>query len=326
MAGRESPADDLFSDDYLRFFGGHLAEPVQVVATPFPTWTQACLEAGEGNGLAQGWFVTLGGNPGFGKTILSLNMAVGAVRQGFDVGYCSLEMSRHELASRVYRSAFGRDVVGDIGRSHSFDATKFRGLAEELGDFATRFSGRMFVNREPVTTIRGVMEFVRYLMDTHGVRVFFVDYLQLACQGGDDSIYKETVEIANSLRREAHAKRALVIGLSQFNRSTSSDFSRAPTAQGLHGGMILEASSDQVVLIDHSRWARDALQPHLARSWFLLDKNRHGPDVKGQGERDGIPFLYDFRRMQVREAMPDEGHMWPGRAGGRGKTADGSRG
>ena len=74
--------------------------------------------------------------------------------------------------------------------------------------------------------------------------------------------------------------------------------------------MSLEANSDQVVLLDHSRYEQDPLKSHLARTWMVLDKNRHGP-------RGSFPVEWDYRTLSIREALPDEEAEWPQHPGGR---------
>ena len=92
-----------------------------------------------------------------------------------------------------------------------------------------------------------------------------------------------------------------IVNLSQFNRQTSSEYNIRPRPQGLWGGMILEATSDLVLLLDHSRYVRTG---HEAKTWVLAAKNKHGPT----GE---IPVHWDYRTLQMREAKPDEEHEWP---------------
>tara|TARA_Y100001960_G_C14366910_1_gene677175 strand:+ start:59 stop:280 length:222 start_codon:yes stop_codon:yes gene_type:complete len=70
---------------------------------------------------------------------------------------------------------------------------------------------------------------------------------------------------------------------------------------GLFGGMILEASCDLILLLDHSRYERDG---NTAKTWLIVAKNRHGPTVE-------IPIEWDYRTLSIREADPDEESSWP---------------
>jgi replicative DNA helicase len=71
----------------------------------------------------------------------------------------------------------------------------------------------------------------------------------------------------------------------------------------LIGSSSLENDADQVLVLDHSRYAR---QGDLAKSWAILGKNRHG----GTGS---IPIEWDFRTLTMREGLPHELREWPDR-------------
>ena len=64
-------------------------------------------------------------------------------------------------------------------------------------------------------------------------------------------------------------------------------------------------NGDIVLLLDHSRFARDEADRVIARTWLLVAKNRH----RAVGE---IPIEWNYRTLQVREALQDEEHLWPG--------------
>ena len=65
--------------------------------------------------------------------------------------------------------------------------------------------------------------------------------------------------------------------------------------------MILEASSDLVLLLDHSRYERHM---NSAMTYLCAAKNRHGPTIE-------IPIEWDYRTLSVREGDPHEEHLWP---------------
>ena len=108
-------------------------------------------------------------------------------------------------------------------------------------------------------------------------------------------------EIVTDLRSWTVENGAIMVMLSQFNRTTSSEYKLKPRAQGLWGGMILEASSDLVILLDHSRYSR---VDKIGKTWVIIDKNRHGPS----GE---VPIEWDYRTLRMREGLDDEVDSWP---------------
>ena len=93
--------------------------------------------------------------------------------------------------------------------------------------------------------------------------------------------------------------------LSQWNRTTSSNYDATPTAQGLWGSMVLEASADCIWGVDHSRFERadDALK---SRSFLACLKNRHGPSGIS------VPIEMDFTTLRIRDViLEEEPYDWP---------------
>lgn len=278
---------------FLENFHHRQLEPVDAVPTPLPSLNRICRDDGGGEGLAAGWFVTLGGNPGHGKSIAALNFCAQASAHAESIGYVSLEMSAQQLAARFYAIRSG-EPIAHLERGNFQEGTWERARA------AVDILPPLYVPERVSGAWGEVMEFVRTCRGL-GCRWFVVDYLQLIQIGAEEQLTRAISEITTELRAWAANTGSIVLALSQFNRQTSSEYSLRPRPQGLYGGMILEASSDLVLLLDHSRYKRDG---NHARTWLLFPKNRHGP----QGE---IPILWDYRSLQMREGLEDELHEWP---------------
>ena len=66
----------------LRHINKVKLDPVDAVPTPLPGWNNHCRDEGGGVGIARGWHVVVAGNTGLGKSLLSLNLAAGAIKHG----------------------------------------------------------------------------------------------------------------------------------------------------------------------------------------------------------------------------------------------------
>jgi replicative DNA helicase len=238
--------------------------------------------------------VTVGANPGYGKSALALNLASAALKHGEAVGYVSLEMSDKQLAARFY-AIHTRTEIQKLEMG-SFSLDSFRSAVGSLGQ-----AQPVYVPSHISSDWTEAVLFVQECYDL-GCRWFVLDYLQLVQHGDDESISRAITEITTDLRTWAVNKQAVMVVLSQFNRQTSAEYRLRPRSQGLWGGMILEASSDVVILLDHSRYERDG---NVARTWLIIDKNRHGP----VGE---IPVLWDYRYLRMEQGLPHEEELWPG--------------
>lgn len=303
---QKSPLIDLLDTDFLEAFRARQLAPVQAVPTPLPTWNRCCRDDGGGVGIARGWFLALGGNTKSGKSLLALNLAEAAIAAGETVGFVSLEMSVEQLTARFLSICSGVPIrhleKGPDFQAESLDIAWE--MARNRYDLGAERDLRqtMLVNRSVLAEPKAVWETMRK-MYAEGCTFFVVDYLQLVSAGSEDDLYKQVFAIANHLRLFKDTYNVSIIGLSQFNRATSADYTRSPVPQSLHGGSI-ENGVDQVLLLDHSRYKRDTLKPHLARTWLILGANRHG-------ESGDIPVLWDYTTLRIRQGMPDEEREWP---------------
>lgn len=277
-------------------FATRQKSPVDAVPTHLPGLNALCRDDGGGKGFARGWFITVGANPGFGKSAMALNLSSHAQRRGEAVGYISLEMSAQQLAARFYAIHSGVPIA-KLERG---------GFEQEAWDDAMSHMSRMPALWVPSEISTGWEEVVGFVKDCHdaGCRWFVLDYLQLVQMGDDEQINRAMTSIVTDLRAWAVNSGCTVVVLSQFNRVTSAEYRLRPRSQGLWGGMILEASSDMVLLLDHSRYER-APGAHYAMTYLIVDKNRHGPI----GE---IPVAWDYKTLRMREGLQDEISAWPG--------------
>lgn len=288
---------DLTSPAFLDEFEKRQTGPVYAVATPLPSWNRVLGDDGGGHGLARGWFVVIGGNPSYGKSLLALLMARDAVRAGERVAFVSLEMHHAQLAARFYAMSTGIDVQRlEKGR---FDPAALDEVRRVLRTLFPR--GGLLANRGIVYSLRILLEQMRTLAVDGGIKMFLVDYLQLIGIGDEEEVQRQVSLAIVCLRAFAVRFQVLVVALSQFNRLTSSNYDVQPQVQGLHGGGMIEACADEVLLLDHSRYR--ALNDRRARTWALARKNKHGA-------RADIAIEWNFRDLTIREAYPDEEDGW----------------
>ena len=293
--GAEGPAIafDSITGDTLQHLLDEKLAPVDAVPTPLPLWNTLCHGGGGGVGLARGWFITIGANTGTGKSLMGLNLAHKAMLSGEVVTFLSLEMGRSELATRLMAIASGLPVV-ELEQGPSFKQDTFDRARRQLDGIREMSGGHALVNRRPLSKLADLVACIKYYHEVHGSRYVVVDYLQLAWTANAHSIHDRIELVAHQLRDLTHTLGITLVALSQFNRQTSAARSERPTAQGLMGGSAVENDSHQVLLFDHSRFARAG---HTADTWLILDKNRHG------GVAD-IPVQWDFRTLRLSPRAP----------------------
>ena len=284
---------DITTGRFWDSFEERQQKPVDAVPTHLESLNRVCRDDGGGQGLARGWFVTVGGNPGFGKSCMALNLVSAALRAEEKVGYISLEMTVGQIAARFYAIHSGKPI-SKLERG-GFSPSVWEEAKEAMGGVPS-----LYVPDEVSVRWEDTVLFVKQCYDL-GCRWFVLDYLQLIQKGDEQDILRAISYIVTDLRAWAANKGAILVMLSQFNRVTSSEYRARPRCQGLWGGMILEASSDLVLLLDHSRYTR---VDHMAKTWVLVDKNRHGPTTD-------LPIEWDYKNLRMREALDDEIESWP---------------
>jgi replicative DNA helicase len=272
------------------------AKPVDAVPTPLASWNKHCRDDGGGVGLARGWHVTIGANTGYGKSIFSLNCAATAIEHGEHVGFVSLEMSRAQVATRLY-AILTKTPVRSLERGETFSPDEAKRVARTVAEIQERTGGAFLVNDRPMYEIDAMLSLMRLFHEEHGCRFFVVDYIQLAGARDFKTLLEQVTNVSSHVREFAKAHNVVTMGLSQFNRETSKDFEHPPTPQGLMGGSPIENDSDQVLLLDHSRYQRNG---DRADTCVILGKNRHG----SQGE---IPVEWDYLTLRVRERTVENG-------------------
>jgi replicative DNA helicase len=302
------PYRNLLTEKAVENHFRHQARPIKVgedvIPTPWPQWNWACMDGGGQLGLARGWHIILAGNTGAGKSIFSLNLAASAVRAGVTVGFANLEMSSEQLMARLLGILTGEQVA-KMQRGKLYDPSVAVSVHERLQEIVG--DARLLVNDddlapEPLHRLDDIVRLAEHWATDHGAGLIIVDYMQLAGTGRAEEVAERVTQVSRAVRSVARSKKVVTVGLSQFNRGTSGNYTESPRVQGLFGASGLENDGHQVALIDHSRYAK---AEGGARTWILLSKNRHGPDIE-------IPVWFDHRTLTVREAMPDEEHEWPG--------------
>lgn len=293
--GAEGPvvAFDALSGPVLEALKDEKLQPIDAVPTMLPLWNTLCRGGGGGQGLARGWFVSIGANTGTGKSLIALNLAAEAIRHGEVVTFLSLEMGRSELATRFMAIASG-EPVNLLEQGPSFNPAAFDRASNYLDDVRATMGGYILVNRRPMSKLGEITQCLRYHAETSGSRYFIVDYLQLAWTQAGHSITERIELVAHQLRDEALKHNVTLVALSQFNRSTSAARAERPVAQGLMGGSAIENDSHQVLLFDHSRFERHGM---TGRTWLIMDKNRHGPV-------EDMPVEWDYTTLRLNPRVP----------------------
>ena len=284
---------DILSPDFLDHFHEKVHEPIRATPVNLPTINK--VSRGPGGGIGIHGFCCISGNPSSGKSALALGFASSALNYGIEGGVAmiNLEMSADATATRMY--ALHTDTRIASLEQGNFDDDAFAEARRAMDG-----SQPLWVPKGLLTSWESCLEYMNDCLSAN-CHYYILDYLQLVASGNEAEIYANTQRVVTSLRAWGVQNEATIVCLSQFNMTTSSNYEQSPRMTGLFGGMILEASCDLIVLLDHSRYER---YNNTSKTWLIVAKNRHGPTVEN-------PIEWDYRTLTAREALSDEEHSWP---------------
>jgi replicative DNA helicase len=288
---------DLNSAYFRGTFSERQQREADVIPVHLPSLASVCGDSGSHKGFAKdGWMVCLAGLPGHGKSISAINFACAALDAGEPVAYVSLEMSAEQLAARYYAMKTGIEV--SLLEQGNFNERAFEIVSEK-----TNYLPPIYVPDEITSDWQHCADFIKECVEDYNVQYVILDYLQICNSGNEQNIYKAMAELMTDLRSYAVQRQICILVLSQFNRETASQYKLRPRMSGLWGGSIIEQVCDMILLLGHHAYERDN-ENKCARTWLLVEKNRHGSCVD-------IPLFQSYKDLSQREGLEDELSDWP---------------
>lgn len=237
-------------------------------------------------GMQNSNLLVLAARPGLGKTAFVLNVGQFlAVEKKIPVGFFSLEMSKEELVDRLLVAQ--ADVDAWKLKTGRLSEEDFTSLSEAMGELA---EAPLFIDDTPGLNILEMRTKARRLQIEQGIRLFIVDYLQLADSGRKfDNRVQEVSVISQSLKNLARELQVPVLAVSQLSRAVEARGTKIPQLADLRESGAIEQDADVVMFLyrekEPSRWGEEMLIK------LLIAKHRNGP----LGEMDLI-----FRGNRIR--------------------------
>ena len=235
-------------------------------------------------GFRPGEMIVLAGRPATGKTSLALSMARLLAGSGVPVGIVSLEMSDQELGGRF---------LAQESRMNWDDFDQHRKPTEE--QFRRMTTAAAAVGKLPITvyegasiTVGGIAAKARRWVRNQGVRIVFVDYLQLI-QGNPKLQRREQVDaISTGIKRLARELKIPVVVLAQLNREIEKDKDRKPRLSDLRESGAIEQDADFVGMLYRPKAPTefDADNADMIEVNMFVAKNR-----RGSAQMD-VPFMF----------------------------------
>lgn len=236
--------------------------------------------------LTSGWqdsdLIIIASRPGMGKTALTLSMARNiAVNRNIPVAFFSLEMASVQLITRLISSETG--LSSEKLRSGRLEKHEWEQLNVKVKALE---KAPLYIDDSPSLSIFDLRAKARRLVSQHGIKLIFIDYLQLMTTSGGikgGNREQEISTISRNLKSLAKELSIPVIALSQLSRAVETrGGSKRPLLSDLRESGAIEQDADIVSFIYRpeyykiDEWDDEERTPTQGQAEFIVAKHRNG--------------------------------------------------
>jgi replicative DNA helicase len=180
-----------------------------------------------------------------GKTSLALAFALNSSKQNIPTAIFSYEMSYQQLLMRMISSETGIDNKWML--NGTLDIENMITINQEIGKIEKY---PLYIDDCNRTSLTYLLNRIRKLHITKGVKLVLVDYLQLVNASTKKNNREQEVSlIARSLKNISKELGITIIALSQLNRGVALRTESRPTMADLRESGEIEQAADIVVLV-----------------------------------------------------------------------------
>jgi replicative DNA helicase len=237
-----------------------------------------------GGGFADGEMIVVAARPSHGKSALALQMSHEMTGDGLPVVIVSEEMSSMQLGKRAIQYAI--EMNERDWSSHVETAT---------AEFRAYFEGRSNAYIiESTGSVGNACDAIEFAVETYGVKVAFVDYVQILSAPGKDR-YSQVTAASQALRQLASRLKIPIVVLAQFSREMEKREKFQPSTRDLKESGQIEQDADVIL---GCVWPRrlDNTSPAERYQIYIL-KNRNRETLKW-----GLEIEFDPTRQRFWQA------------------------
>ncbi len=201
-------------------------------------------------GLRPGDLVVIGARPSVGKSAFMGHMALHLAQQGHPVGLISLEMKDVRIAARM--AALHSGVPHwQIDRGRFATPAQRQAVVDSVQQLAAM---PIYLSQSTRVTVHDIKARARKLHKKHGLRILFIDYLQLIESTlRDASREQQVATISRALKVLAMDLNIPIVLLAQLNRESERRTDKRPGLADLRESGAIEQDADVVMLL-HRDW------------------------------------------------------------------------
>ena len=223
-------------------------------------------------GMQNGDLIIVAARPSVGKTAFALCLARNIACKGISVGIFSLEMSVDQLSLRIL--SFDSSIPLASLRSGALTSEDWLHLTASAG----RVSGyNIYIDDSSFVSILDLKNNARKMVLDFGVRVIFIDYLQLLhLDRKIDNRQYEVSEISRFLKSLAKELNIPIVALSQLSRGVESRQDKRPLLSDLRDSGAIEQDADLILFL-YRDFLYNKDTPYQDMAEVIIGKHRNGP-------------------------------------------------
>ena len=242
--------------------------------------------------ITQGWqrsdMIVIAARPSMGKTAFSVSMAVNMAKQGKNVLFFSLEMSKAQIVQRILSMETGVNQ-NSIRRGLSTD--EWSAVDSKVQTISNL---NIIIDDEAAISVLDFKTKSRQYMKQYSIDIIMIDYLQLMVGDNKNNRNEEVRTISSGIKAIAKELNIPVIALSQLNRAVESRAGdKRPMLSDLRDSGSIEQDADIVCFIHRpEKYGIEVTEdgePTENLGQIIFAKNRNGEigdvNLKFNGEQ-----------------------------------------
>ena len=225
------------------------------------------------SGFQKSDLIYIGARPSMGKTALAVNFArKQAVKMKIPVLVYSLEMSKEQLFDRTL--AIDGRVNSEKFRNGRFADEDWRKITETCGKL---INTPLFIDDSAEPSISAIRNKARKMIKYHGIKIIYIDYIQLM-DGPGNGRYEKLTSISKGLKLMAKELDVPVVVVSQLSRKLEDRDNKRPKLSDLRESGSLEQDADLILFLYRDEvYDKDENNPNKGIAELELAKQRNGP-------------------------------------------------
>ena len=225
------------------------------------------------SGFQNSDLIILGARPSIGKTAMALSMMQHiSLDRKIPCGFFSLEMSTELIGMRILAQE-SRVSMSKI-RSGMIKIDEIKKIQDAAGRW---FEAPLYIVDTPNMRLLELRSMARRMVEKHGVKIIFIDYIGLiATENPTAPVFEQVSEISKSLKALARELKIPIVALSQVSRNAEGE---EPNLAQLRGSGSVEQDADVVMFLHRERLKDES---PIQDAKLILAKQRNGAtgDIK----------------------------------------------